>query len=184
MFGLTFDKLVLIAILAVFLVGPERVPHYARRLADLVRSLRDFTDSAKVRLRQELGPEVDEIDWKKLDPRQYDPRRIVREALSDDAAAGEHTEQDAAPTVVTLAPPKSAPPEAAPSTAAPLIAAPVKAGSDGRYRRAVPVPVSAPEVASVEPAAVDTAPLNTAPADTAPIDTAPVDAADTNSLAA
>ncbi len=23
------------------------------------------------------------MDWRKLDPRQYDPRRIVREALSD-----------------------------------------------------------------------------------------------------
>jgi sec-independent protein translocase protein TatB len=29
-----------------------------------------------------LGPEFDEVDWKKLDPRQYDPRRIVRDALS------------------------------------------------------------------------------------------------------
>jgi sec-independent protein translocase protein TatB len=31
-----------------------------------------------------MGPEYDEIDWKKLDPRQYDPRRIIRDALLDD----------------------------------------------------------------------------------------------------
>jgi sec-independent protein translocase protein TatB len=31
-----------------------------------------------------MGPEFDEVDWKKLDPRQYDPRRIIREALLDD----------------------------------------------------------------------------------------------------
>ena len=34
-------------------------------------------------VRQELGPEFDDVDWRKFDPRQYDPRRIVREALSD-----------------------------------------------------------------------------------------------------
>ena len=34
-------------------------------------------------LRAEVGPELDQLDWRKLDPRQYDPRRIVREALSD-----------------------------------------------------------------------------------------------------
>ena len=33
-----------------------------------------------------MGPEFDEVDWTKLDPRQYDPRRIVREALLDDPA--------------------------------------------------------------------------------------------------
>jgi sec-independent protein translocase protein TatB len=30
-----------------------------------------------------MGPDFDEVDWKKLDPRQYDPRRIIREALTD-----------------------------------------------------------------------------------------------------
>ena len=35
-----------------------------------------------------MGPEFDEVDWKKLDPRQYDPRRIIREALLDDDDAG------------------------------------------------------------------------------------------------
>jgi sec-independent protein translocase protein TatB len=35
-------------------------------------------------MREEMGPEFDEVDWKKLDPRQYDPRRIIREALLDD----------------------------------------------------------------------------------------------------
>ena len=35
-------------------------------------------------MREEMGPDFDELDWKKLDPRQYDPRRIIREALLDD----------------------------------------------------------------------------------------------------
>jgi sec-independent protein translocase protein TatB len=83
-FGLTFDKLLIIAVIAVFLIGPERLPGYAAQLARLVRQLRTMADGAKDRMREEMGPEFDEVDWKKLDPRQYDPRRIIREALIDE----------------------------------------------------------------------------------------------------
>ena len=87
MFGLTFDKLLILAVVAVFLLGPERLPHYAAQLARLVRSLKDMADGAKQRMRDEMGPDFDDVDWKKLDPRQYDPRRIVREALMEDPVA-------------------------------------------------------------------------------------------------
>lgn len=82
-FGLTFEKLLIIGVIAVFLLGPERLPHYAAQLGRLVRSLRDMATGAKDRMREEMGPDFDDVDWKKLDPRQYDPRRIIREALVD-----------------------------------------------------------------------------------------------------
>ena len=97
-FGLTFDKLLIIGLIAVFLLGPERLPYYASQLARLVRSLRDMANGAKSRMREEMGPDFDEIDWKKLDPRQYDPRRIIRDALLD---------EDETPPV-TVRPPRSA----------------------------------------------------------------------------
>ncbi|WP_157156717.1 sec-independent translocase [Diaminobutyricimonas sp. LJ205] len=84
MFGLTFEKLLIIGILAVFLLGPERLPYYAGKLGELIRQLRRMANGAKDRMREEMGPEFDDVDWKKLDPRQYDPRRIIREALVDD----------------------------------------------------------------------------------------------------
>jgi sec-independent protein translocase protein TatB len=82
-FGWTFEKLLVIGVIAVFLLGPERLPHYAAQFARLVKSLRRMADDAKDRMRDELGPDFDDVDWKKLDPRQYDPRRIIREALVD-----------------------------------------------------------------------------------------------------
>ncbi|MFB2581639.1 Sec-independent protein translocase TatB [Herbiconiux sp. P15] len=88
MFGLTFEKLLLIGVIAVFVLGPERLPGYAAKLAQLVRTLRDMANGAKERMRDEMGPEFDDVDWKKLDPRQYDPRRIIREALLDDEPGG------------------------------------------------------------------------------------------------
>ena len=81
------DKLLIIGVIAVFLLGPERLPYYASQLARLVRSLRDMANGAKDRLRDEMGDDFDDVDWKKLDPRQYDPRRIIREALLDDEPA-------------------------------------------------------------------------------------------------
>ncbi|MDP9028579.1 MAG: Sec-independent protein translocase TatB, partial [Actinomycetota bacterium] len=66
-FGLTFDKLIIIAVIAVFLVGPDRLPAYAAQLARVVKSLRSMADGAKDRMREEMGPEFDEVDWKKLD---------------------------------------------------------------------------------------------------------------------
>lgn len=85
-FGLTFDKLLIILVIALFLIGPDRLPGYAAQLARLVKTLRGFADGARDRMREEMGPEFDEVDWKKLDPRQYDPRRIIRDALLDDVS--------------------------------------------------------------------------------------------------
>lgn len=83
-FGLTFDKLLIILVIAVFLIGPDRLPSLAAQLARLVKTLRGFANGARDRMREEMGPEFDEVDWRKLDPRQYDPRRIIREALLED----------------------------------------------------------------------------------------------------
>lgn len=82
--GLTIDKILVIMVIAMFILGPERLPLYAKKLADLVRTVKKKADGAKDRLREEMGPEFDEVDWKQLDPRQYDPRRIVRDALLED----------------------------------------------------------------------------------------------------
>ena len=65
------------------MIGPDRMPEYAAKLAKLVRQLREMADTAKVQLREQMGSEFDDIDWKQYDPRQYDPRRIVRDALMD-----------------------------------------------------------------------------------------------------
>ncbi|KRC51800.1 hypothetical protein ASE16_01615 [Leifsonia sp. Root227] len=81
MFGLTFDKLIVVGVVAAFLVGPTRLPGYAAKLAELVRRLRSTADGLKERVSDEIG---EDIDWQKLDPRRYDPRAIVRGALFDD----------------------------------------------------------------------------------------------------
>jgi sec-independent protein translocase protein TatB len=67
---------------ALFVLGPDKLPGYAAQAARIMRQLRTLADGAKDQVREQLGPEFDDVDWKSLDPRQYDPRRIVRDALA------------------------------------------------------------------------------------------------------
>lgn len=84
-FGLDWDKLVLLLIVAALLVGPERLPQYAETLARFTVRAREWLSGAKTRVKEELGDDFDDVEWRRLDPRQYDPRRIIRDALLDDA---------------------------------------------------------------------------------------------------
>ncbi|WP_308493620.1 Sec-independent protein translocase TatB [Microbacterium terrisoli] len=80
-FGLTIEKLVVIGVIAALILGPDRLPRYAAMLAQAVKRGRAMLGTAKERMQDELG---DDVDWRSLDPRQYDPRRIIREALLED----------------------------------------------------------------------------------------------------
>jgi sec-independent protein translocase protein TatB len=82
-FGINPSEFIVLVVVAAVVLGPERLPEYAQQLARLVREMRRMAQGASAQVRDELGPEFDDIDWRKLDPRQYDPRRIVREALAD-----------------------------------------------------------------------------------------------------
>jgi sec-independent protein translocase protein TatB len=82
-FGVNGGEFMLLLVVAVIVIGPQRMPEYAAKLAKLIKQLRALADTAKVQLREQMGPDFDDVDWKQYDPRQYDPRRIVREALLD-----------------------------------------------------------------------------------------------------
>lgn len=83
MFGLSFEKLIIVGIFAALVIGPQRLPHYAQKLGELARLLRVEVDTARTRAAESMGTE----DWRTLDPRQYDPRRIIREALDEPGSA-------------------------------------------------------------------------------------------------
>ena len=84
MFDINGGEFLVLGAVAVVVLGPERLPTYAAQLGKLVREARTFARNAREQVRGEMGDEFDDIDWQKLDPRRYDPRRIVRDALLDD----------------------------------------------------------------------------------------------------
>jgi sec-independent protein translocase protein TatB len=83
LFDINGGEFLIIVVLALVLIGPERLPHYAAQLARLAKRLKSLASDAKEKVSEELGPELGDVDWSKFDPRQYDPRRIVRDALAD-----------------------------------------------------------------------------------------------------
>ena len=87
MFGISGSEFLVIILVAVVVVGPQRLPEYTRKLTHMVRQLRVFLDNARSQIAEEVGPEMADLDLSSLDPRQYDPRKIVRDALGEDIDA-------------------------------------------------------------------------------------------------
>ena len=86
-FGINGSEFLVIILVAVIVVGPQRLPEYTRKLTQMVRQLRVFQDNARSQIAEEVGPEMADLDLSSLDPRQYDPRKIVRDALGEDIDA-------------------------------------------------------------------------------------------------
>ena len=92
------SEFLVIALLALILVGPERLPEYVRGLRSVVLRLRALLKDGQASLKEEFG---EDVDWNQLDPRNYDPRRIVREALFDDGDATPATGTDSVAALAT-----------------------------------------------------------------------------------
>ena len=86
-FGISGSEFLVLLLVVIVVVGPRRLPEYTRRLTQLVRRLRLFLDNAKEQIAQEVGPELGELNLEDLNPRNYDPRKIVRDALGEDLDA-------------------------------------------------------------------------------------------------
>lgn len=71
MFGIGFGELIIILLIALVVVGPERMPDLARRAGALIRDLRRMYDN----MRSDLGPDFDEVERAIRTLRSLDPRR-------------------------------------------------------------------------------------------------------------
>lgn len=122
MLDLSIGKLLVIGLVALFLVGPDRLPQYAAQLARWVRVARSMLDDAKGRMKEELGPEFEDVDWASLDPRRYHPKRLLADAWRSVPPAPSRSEPEpdrSEPDLLELAEVRAARGEPAPSAATP-----------------------------------------------------------------
>ena len=135
MFDLSPAKLLILAVIALVIFGPNELPRIARQAGRALRDLRKIAEGATADLREGLGPEFQDLDLEDLNP-----RRFVQKHLLDDPETASSREEEPAPQVAT---PKD--------TTATSVAA--TAGTGGEAATGIPATASA-TTASAEAAAV------------------------------
>jgi sec-independent protein translocase protein TatB len=82
MFGIGLTELAVLAVVAIFVFGPENLPEFAKQAGRIVRQAKRFADGARDQLRDELGPEYADLELRDLDPRVF-VRKQIDAALAD-----------------------------------------------------------------------------------------------------
>jgi sec-independent protein translocase protein TatB len=85
-FGIGLGEFLALAVLALLVLGPEKLPKFAADTARLVRQVRRMADNAREDVRRELGPELQGISLEDLNPRTA-LRKHVLDDLDDDRPA-------------------------------------------------------------------------------------------------
>lgn len=72
-------ELVTIIVLAVLVFGPDKLPKVIQDVMRTIRKIREFSESAKQDIRDELGPEFKNFDFEDLNPKTF-----IRKQLDND----------------------------------------------------------------------------------------------------
>lgn len=72
-------ELVTIVVIAVLVFGPDKLPKVIQDITRTIRKIREFSESAKADIRQELGPEFKDFEFEDLNPKTF-----VRKHLDND----------------------------------------------------------------------------------------------------
>jgi sec-independent protein translocase protein TatB len=83
MFGVGLPEMAIIALVAVIVFGPDKLPEFARQAGAMLRKARQFANAARDELRSELGPEYADLELRDLDPRAIVRKHIV-EAMEEE----------------------------------------------------------------------------------------------------
>ncbi len=79
MFDLSIPKLLVLAVIALIVFGPNELPKIASQAGRALRDLRRIAEGAKNDLREGLGPEFADLELEDLHP-----KRFVQKHLFDD----------------------------------------------------------------------------------------------------
>ena len=80
MFDLSITKILVLAVIALIVFGPNELPKVASQAGRMLRDLRKIAEGAKADLREGLGPEFQDFDFDDLNPKSF-----VRKHLFDES---------------------------------------------------------------------------------------------------
>ena len=70
-------EVVALVILAVLVFGPDKLPKVIKDVMQFVRKVREFSDSAKADIRNELGPEFKDFEFEDLHPKNFVRKQLL-----------------------------------------------------------------------------------------------------------
>ncbi|WP_405888613.1 sec-independent translocase [Streptomyces sp. NBC_01136] len=74
-------ELVTLIVLAVLVFGPEKLPKMIQDVTRTIRKIREFSESAKQDIREELGPEFKDFDFEDLNPKTFLRKQLDNDEL-------------------------------------------------------------------------------------------------------
>ena len=83
MLGIGLPEFFVIAVVAMLVFGPDRLPEFAKQAGRMVRQLRSLSRQARDDIRAELGPDYADFELSDLDPRRAIRKHII-EAWDED----------------------------------------------------------------------------------------------------
>ncbi|MFJ5923263.1 sec-independent translocase [Kitasatospora sp. NPDC092948] len=66
-----------IAIMAIVIFGPDKLPKLIQDTMGFIRKIRAFADNAKEDIRSELGPEFQNFDFEDLNPKTFVRKQLL-----------------------------------------------------------------------------------------------------------
>src|SRR5215469_16858937 len=87
-FDLSITKLLVLAVIALVIFGPNELPRIARQAGRMLRDLRQIAEGAKADLRAGLGPEFEDFDFDDLNPRRFVQKHLLEDPAPDAAQTG------------------------------------------------------------------------------------------------
>lgn len=76
-------EILVLAVIAVIIFGPDKLPELARKTARVFNYIRGIANDAKGQLREQLGPEYDDIRLSDLNPRNLGTRLLGEDTVRD-----------------------------------------------------------------------------------------------------
>lgn len=116
MFDLSITKLLVLAVIAVVVFGPDQLPRVAAQAGRALRELRRLTEGARNDLREGLGPEFSDFDLTDLHPRQFVRKHLLEDFDSDLSAPAPYQAQSSDQGGTTVLAPGETPPYDAEAT--------------------------------------------------------------------
>ena len=89
MFDLSITKLLILAVIALVIFGPNELPKIASQAGRALRDLRKIAEGAKNDLREGLGPEFSDFEIEDLNPKRFVQKHLFDDLNGDSATAGQ-----------------------------------------------------------------------------------------------